>query len=290
MTQTAPPSTPPPRSPAGLPRQAAAPRSVAAVPTFAKLSPKAIAPRVIINGVEGWGKTSLAANAPGAALVMARGETGYQTLLNAGRVPSIPCLVADSWDWLLGVLDGLVADPGEVKTLALDALGGFERLCHEHVCARDFAGNWGEKGFGAFAKGYDLAVTDWLGLLNRLDRINEQGVAIWILSHVGVRPFKNPLGPDFDRYEAACHAKTWSVTHKWADAVLFANFRTVLNVEKGEHRKKGIGGTDRVIYTERRDAWDAKNRFGMPEEIDITGEPAEAFQNLNAYLTNSAKG
>lgn len=290
MTQTAPPFTPPPRPPGGLPRQATAQRPVALVPAFAKLAPKAIAPRVIINGVEGWGKTSLAANAPGAALVMARGETGYQTLLNAGRVPSIPCLVADSWDGLLGVLDALVADPGEVKTLALDALGGFERLCHEHVCARDFGNNWGEKGFGAFAKGYDLAVTDWLGLLNRLDRINEQGVAIWILSHVGVRPFKNPLGPDFDRYEAACHAKTWSVTHKWADAVLFANFRTVLNVEKGEQRKKGIGGTDRVIYTERRDAWDAKNRFGMPEEIDITGEPAEAFQAVNAYLTNTAKG
>lgn len=289
MTTTLPPSAPPSRPPAGaLPRQTAPARPAAAVPAFAKLTPKAIAPRVVINGVEGWGKTSIAANAPGAALIMARGETGYQTLHNAGRVPTIPCLLADSWDGLLAVLDGLVADPGDTKTLVLDALGGFERLCHEHVCARDFAGNWGEKGFGAFAKGYDLAVTDWLGLLNRLDRINEQGVAVWLLSHVGVRPFKNPLGPDFDRYEAACHAKTWGVTHKWADAVLFANFRTVTATEKGEQRKKGIGGTDRVIFTERRDAWDAKNRFGMPEELDITGDPAEAFAAVNAYLTNTA--
>jgi hypothetical protein len=249
------------------------------------LTPKAIAPRMIINGVEGWGKTSLAVQAPGTAIIMARGETGYATLLNAGRVPTVLAATANDWEGLLGLLDQIAATPGDIKTLVLDALGGLERLCHEYVCARDFKGDWSDKGFMSFHKGFEIAVTDWLGLLNRLDRINEKGIPIWLLSHVGVRSFKNPIGADFDRYEASCHAKTWSVTHKWADAVLFANFRTITDTLKGEQRKKGIGGTDRVVYCERRDAWDAKNRFGMPEEIDIPGDPAAAYQLITSYIT-----
>lgn len=291
MTTTAPPATPPSRPPPTRPApfNPTQSRPVAAVPSFQTLSPTATGERFILMAVEGWGKTSVAAQAPGAAIIMARGETGYETLLNHSRVPSIPAAKADTWDGLLALLDQIATNPGEIKNLALDAMGGLERLCHEHVCARDFGGDWGERGFGSFQKGYDVSVTDWLGLLNRLDRIRETGVNIWLLSHVQVRSFKNPAGADFDRFEAACHAKTWGVTHKWADAVLFANFRTILNKEKGEQRQKGIGGTDRVVYAERRDAFDAKNRHGMPPEIDIPGDPSEAYQLITSYFTLTAK-
>lgn len=285
MTTPPPPSArpmpPPPRS-----APAVAPR--ASVPAFALPSMAQVGQRIIVNGVEGWGKTSLASNAPGAVIIQARGETGYRTLAAMGRVPVIPCTVAETWDGLLGLLDQVIADHGSMKALVLDALGGLERLCHEHVCTRDFKGDWGDKGFGSFHKGYDLSVTDWLGLLNRLDRICEKGVAIFLLSHVQVKSFKNPTGGDFDRYEAACHQKTWGATHKWADAVLFCTFRTITAEKAG--KTKGIGGTDRVVYTERRDAFDAKNRHGMPEELEIPGDPAQAYQLVSSYLTPSQKG
>ena len=111
---------------------------------------------------------------------------------------------------------------------------------------------------------------------------------ILILSHVRIRPFKNPLGPDYDRYEADCHQKTWSVTHKWCDAVLFGNFFTVVDTGKdaGAKKGKGIGGTQRVLYTQRRDGFDAKNRFGMPECIDIPANPAQVWTTI----LNSMKG
>ncbi len=286
-------TTPPPPAPRTMPppppaKPSAAVAAKASVPAFSMPSATLAGQRVIVNGVEGWGKTSLASNAPGAVIIQARGETGYQTLVGMGRVPAIPSTVAESWDGLLSLLDQVIAEPGNMKTLVLDALGGFERLCHEHVCARDFKGDWGDKGFGSFHKGYDLSVTDWLGLLNRLDRIREKGVAIFLLSHVQVKSFKNPTGGDFDRYEAACHQKTWGVTHKWADAVLFCTFRTI--TEKKDGKTKGIGGTDRIVYTERRDAFDAKNRHGMPEEIEIPGDPAQAYQLVASFLTPSQKG
>jgi hypothetical protein len=109
-----------------------------------------------------------------------------------------------------------------------------------------------------------------------------------MLGHVQVRPFKNPLGADYDRYVCDVHHKTWGVTHKWADAVLFGTFRTVLDEKKGT-KPKGIGGADRVLFCERRDAYDAKNRYGMPEELDIPNEPAEVWGTIWAAVTATSK-
>ena len=232
-------------------------------------SVKALAPKIILNAVEGFGKTSTGAYAPDPLLLMARGETGYDTLLSAGRVPSIPADLVETWGDVMGWLETLNADPQGRKTIIFDAMGGFERLCHEYVCQKDFGGEWGERGFGAYQKGFDLSVTEWLRFLHRMEVLNTKyGMTILILGHSRIRPFKNPLGADFDRYVSDCHEKTWNVTARWADAILFGNFLTVVDKEK-QGKGKGVGGTSRMLYTERRDAFEAKNRFGMPFEISL---------------------
>ncbi len=252
--------------------------------TFERAKPKFEPPRLILNGVEGWGKTSTGAYAPKAAILMAQGETGYRTLLAAGRVPQIPCALATDWPQVLATIRDLTKEDC-FETLVIDTLGGLELLCHAHVCQRDFGGDWGEKGFLSYHKGYDLAVKDWLQLLVALDELREKRrVTILMLSHAQVRPFKNPAGEDFDRYTADCHPKTWGVTHKWADAVLFAQFVTVVEKLRGESRPKGLGGTQRVVRCERRDAWDAKNRYGMPDSIDIPDDPAKNWSEIWKHI------
>lgn len=249
---------------------------------------------LVINTVEGWGKTTALCYAPNPIILMARGETGYVTLRQAGRVPDIDTLTdangeprtIDTWPELLAVLDTLQGSDHE--TIGLDAAGGFERLCHEHVCARDFKNEWGEKGFGSFQKGYDVSVTDWNAMLAKLERLKLAGKNIVILSHARSRPFKNPMGADYDWYTADCHEKTWNVTSRWSDAVLFGTFLTIIDKER-QGKGKGIGGTDRIVYTERRDAFTAKNRYGMPECIDIPNDPTQVWSTIWSYIvpTNS---
>lgn len=282
MTSKAPPSPPPKRPTATAPGVA----SRATPATLAVAEPKFEPPRICLNAVAGFGKTSAGAFAEGAAILMAAGETGYRTLLSAKRVPAIPSAVIESWPQLLATVDDLINQSAGIKLLILDAMGGFEDMCHQYVCDRDYGGDWGEKGFTGFQRGYDVSVKDWLGLLSRLDRLREkQGVALLLLSHSQVRNFKNPSGPDFDRYVTNMHHKTSDVTRDWADAVLFGNFLTVIDKPKGG-RAKGIGGTDRVIYTERRDAFDAKNRYGMQESFMLSNDPAETW----SIITNAMKG
>ena len=169
------------------------------------------------------------------------------------------------------------------KTLVFDAMGGFERLCHEHVCTRDFKGDWGEKGFVGFQRGFDVALSDWVSMLARLDRIRARGVMMLLLSHSRVKPFKNPMGPDFDQYVPDVHHKTWDITKKWVDAVFFANF--IIIPDKVDGKMKGIGGTNRIIYTRGCDAFNAKNRYGMPTEIEFPDDPQLMWSTLWTTLT-----
>ncbi len=240
--------------------------------------------RGILHGVEGIGKTTFGAYAPNPIFLMSRGETGLTTLIDAGRLPEVAHLPElTSWLDVLGAVQSLTLEPHEYRTVILDALGGFERLCHEYICESQFAGDWGERGFASYGKGYDVSVAEWLRLLAALDRLREQRrVGIIMLAHTKVKAFRNPTGADFDRYTVDAHEKTWGVSHKWADFVGFANY--YIDTKKDGGRAKGIGGTDRVLYTERTAAWDAKNRHGLPAEIDMGTKPEEAWSNFAAAM------
>lgn len=242
----------------------------------------------MFHGTEGVGKTSFAAYAPRPLFLMARGETGIETLVDNGQLPAtamLPELM--TWADVIGSVEAVIAGKHDYRTLVLDALGGFERLCHEFVCQREFNGDWSDRGFQGYMRGYDVALADWRQFLGLLDRVRaERRMSILILAHTRVKQFKNPEGSDFDRYSVDAHEKTWSLTHKWADMVLFANFATEAQKD-GAGRVKGKGGTRRVLYTQRTAAWDAKNRNGLPYQIDLGNSGSQAWANFSAALKNA---
>lgn len=246
-------------------------------------------PRIIINAVEGWGKTTLGAYAPDSAILMAKNETGYETLYNAGLVPDRDYTSIDTWEELLSQVDALIAEPGTHQWLVLDALNGFERLCHEYVCRTVFNDDWSEKGFLSFGKGPDVSVAEWLKLIQKLDALRmRRNVGILFLSHSLVKTFKNPLDVDYDRYQADCHQKTWAVTAKWADAVLFGTFQQAIKKEKGE-RAKGIGGFSRVLHNNPNDAYIAKNRYGLPDELPMPDDHSWMWATLEEAIKKGQK-
>ena len=251
----------------------------AKAPLIGKPKRQFMAPRIVLIATSGFGKTTCAAYAPNPLVLQARGETGYETLFNAGRAPEVDCARIDEWPGFLALLDSIKGS--SYQTIALDALGGFERLCHEHVCERDFKGKWSDN-FMAYWKGYKVSVADWLLMLARLDVLKDEGKTILMLCHSGIHNYKNPLGPDYDRFVSDVEpASTWAVTEKWADAVLFGNFLTIVDTQatSNPRKGKGIGDDKRVIYTEHRDAYDAKNRYGMPSRIDMPDDHPELMWN-----------
>jgi hypothetical protein len=273
------------RRPAGPATSAASRQWLAEITKETRTRPTA----AIWFGPPGSGKTSLAAQVPGVVFLTDNMEQGIHTLKERGLVsPGIPVLPpAREWGDVMGMLDALATGEHSHKALALDAMGGLERLCHEEVCRRDHAGDWGKKGFVNYQAGYDTALADWRHFINSLERLrDERNMTIILLGHSKVKPFKNPAGPDYDRYIVDVHEKTWAMTCKWAEMVLFINFEVAF--AKGDESKakaKASGGQVRIAYTENNAAYEAKNRHNLPGEIVLGNEgPKAAWEALTKAI------
>lgn len=222
-------------------------------------------PSILFHAVPGFGKTTFGALAPNPIFLMSKRETGLETLINNNLVPQVAHFPEiEDWLSLLDAIAALTEEPHDYKTVVLDTINGFERMLHEHVCQRDFNNDWTDRGFTGYMRGYEVSQNDWRAMLNELDTLRRaRNMIVILLAHTRIESFKNPEGTDYSRYEPDLHKKTWALTHGWAEIVLFGNYYTVVDKDR-----KAKGGVQRILYTQRTAAFDAKNRHGLPEEID----------------------
>jgi hypothetical protein len=247
--------------------------------------------RYILHAPEKFGKTSFAAQTPKPIFIQSRGETGLDPLIDSGQInPTAHFPEANGWLEFLGCVDALLTEDHDMKTAVIDTINGAERLCHEFICARDFGNDWGDKGFASYQKGPEVALSEWRSFLGMLDRLRvERRMTIFGLCHTKVANYKNPCGPDYDRYQPDMDRRTWALTAKWSDVILFGNFEDSVtaikeNKKTGEQKGKGVGGRDRILYTEKTAAYDAGNRIGLPGEIEMGNSPQEGWAKFLVAL------
>lgn len=265
--------------------------------------------RICLYGLGGIGKTSFAAQFPSPIFIQSRGETGLETLESAGiaSAPIMPFVTqvksddgsvseetlteAQNFKDVLDAVEFLTYAEHEFRTVVFDVLSGVEKLLHEYTCWKDYQGDWGERGFMSFQKGYETSMVYLKDFTNRLDALRQRrGMTIVTLSHCTIRNFRNPMGADYDRYIPDMHAKSWGWLFGWHDIVLFANRIVEVQTERG-NAKKGKAGGDmrRVIYTENGPAFDAKNRHNLPFEISMGDSAEDAFRNFSDAMKASVR-
>jgi hypothetical protein len=214
---------------------------------------------VTMHGVEAVGKSTFASNAPKPIFI--DGEDGTKRL-EVERFPR-----PDTWEDVKEALRVLELDEHAYQTLVVDTLDWLEPLLWEHICRRDSKSDIEAYGYG---KGYVAALDEWrvfLAAIERLRRVRRMNVIL--LAHSWIKPFKNPLGEDFDRYEMKLHPKAAGLMKEWPDTVLFANFETLAVKDEKTKRVRGAATGVHLLYTERTAAWDAKNRSGLPAEMPL---------------------
>lgn len=223
--------------------------------------------RTIIYGPEGVGKSTFGADAPAPIFIGAEDGTAQ---LDVARFPE-----PKTWQDILDAVDELRLADHKYETAVVDTLDWAEPLCWDFVCARAKKPDIESFGYG---KGYVAALDEWRVLLARLDALRAaKGMNIILVAHSWIKPFKNPAGDDFDRYELKLHNKAAGLVKEWSDAVLFAAYETLTSDTNG--RAKGVSTGARLIHTQRTAAWDAKNRYGLPETIPLSwGDFVEAVR------------
>lgn len=243
-------------------------------------------PKIMLYGQPGWGKSTLAASTPGAIVIQSEEGTNQ---LNATRFP--PEMSRD-FAGVKACLQELIDDPHGHKAVVLDTLDGIQSMIFADVCKEAKKSSIVDIGYG---KGYDYAVDKWLELQSLLERVRaKRNMAIVLVAHSMVKGFKNPEGPDFDRYIPELHEKGWALFFKWCDAVIFCQFETLTLGDKPEEKGKAVNlpTPTRWLRTAKRMAWEAKNRYGMPEsfkcELDrgwsIISDYLEAPKRIRAEI------
>lgn len=218
--------------------------------------------KTCIYGCEGIGKSTLASHFPAPVFIDTEGSTSYLDVARTERPLS--------WTMLLQQVDYFVAHPDELGTLVIDTMDWAERLCVDQILSDKKIKGIEDIPYG---KGYVYVAEEIGRLLNRLEDLKQKGVNVVLVAHAQMRKFEQPdeLGA-YDRWELKLSKKTAPLVKESVDMLLFCNYKTmVVNVD-GQGTQKGKNkaqGGRRVMYTQHHPCWDAKNRFGLPDELDM---------------------
>ena len=237
--------------------------------------------KLVIYGPEGIGKSSFAAQAPGALFIDTEGSTVH---MDVRRLPA-----PQSWTMLLQEVDYVRRTPGICKTLVIDTVDWAERMARDHVCSTHSVKGLEDFGYG---KGYVYLYEAIGQLLNQLTEVINAGINVILTAHAKMRKFEQPdeLGA-YDRWEMKLMKETPGMVKEWADIVLFATYETYIVKEPGKEKssKGKAQGGKRVMYTSHHPCWDAKNRHGLPDKLPLDfGQIAQLFMSSTSATLSPA--
>ena len=218
------------------------------------------AKKVVIYGPEGIGKSTLASHFPDAVFIDTEGSTKE---LDVARYPT-----PTSWrDIITDVKDTVKERP--CHTIVIDTADWAEQLCSKAVCEKLNVGGIEDVGYG---KGYTYLAEMFGTFLKDCDELIKVGINVVFTAHAQMRKFEQPdeMGA-YDRWEMKLNKKTAALLKEWADMVLFCNYKNTVITDQNTKSKKATGGT-RKMFTTHHPCWDAKNRYGLPEVMDMDFE------------------
>jgi hypothetical protein len=224
--------------------------------------PQALPPRIVIYGEHGLGKSTFGASAPNPIFIQT--EDGLASL----DVASFP--LAARHEDVLEAVGALYAEEHDYQTVVLDSLDWAEKLIWSYVARKHDKASIEDFGYG---RGFTFAAEALAELLAGLNALRtERGMAVVLTAHAQVKRFDDPTSASYDRFELALHKAASALVSEWADVIGFASHDIVVRTEEAGFNKKlkKAVASDRVIYTERAPAFNAKNRYSLPPKLPLS--------------------
>lgn len=219
--------------------------------------------RIFVYGVEKIGKTTFAANAPGVVFITS--ENGLAEI----DPPPAHFPEVTSWDDVLDCVESLTEDEHEFRTLAIDSVDWVGHLLNEHVRETN---NMTMEKFDAYGRGFKIAAEDWRKLLVALNRLqSRRGMEIILVAHAETKNIDPPDSDPYVRYQpnAGGGNAAAALIKQWAKTILFARHELFVKDGEGFAKSKGVSTGRRILHTNWNAAWDAGNRYGLPDELPL---------------------
>ena len=213
---------------------------------------------VLVYGPEGVGKTTFASGFPDPAFI---GSENGSSHLDVKRFPEIK-----NWNHFMTRLDDIATGKYKdaFKTLVIDSIDWLEPILFESItegkCPIEVA-------CGSFGKWVGEVNNHYRRVMMRLTKIREFNHVV-ILAHSQLIKFGDVINNEsYDRYQLKLHSQKSSALWKeYVDCMLLINHDVSVKKDKNG-QVKTYGEGERIIHTEHRASFDAKNRFNLPSEI-----------------------
>ena len=219
--------------------------------------------KVVIYGPEGIGKTTLASDFPSPLFIDTEGGTAHMHVCRAEW--------GSSWEDLLNTVSEVARSKDLCETLVIDTADWAEQLCIKHVLNTRLINGKPAKGVEdyGYGKGYTYVGEEFQNLLAALNDVVKNGIHVVVTAHAKMRKFEQPdeMGA-YDRWEMKLSRQAAPLLKEWADMILFCNYET--RVVTTENKSKKAQGGKRVMYATHHPCWDAKNRHGLPDKMDMS--------------------
>lgn len=226
-----------------------------------KNSPKA--PRIIIYGDAGTGKTTFGAMAPSPVFI--------QTEDGLGNLDATAFPLAQSFDDVMQALTSLYSEDHQFKTLVIDSLDWLEPLVWKQVCIEHKVASIEALPYG---KGYVESLAVWRRFFDGITALRDaRGMTVVMTAHSQIVRVEDPTLPAYDRHSLKLHKRAAAVAEEFADVILYAAVQTNTVSEDAGFNGKRVRATttgERVMHTVGQPAFLAKSRYALPSPMPLS--------------------
>ena len=241
--------------------------------------------KIVIHGSPAIGKSSFATEFPDPIVVQTEDAGG---LISAPRFP-----VCKTLKELIEQIDYIVSgEAGEYKTFVLDGLKFTESLIADYVCPKLGINGLGDDADYGNSPSFSEAMSLWYKLRDRLQNVLDAGMNVVMVSHSTERNVKDPRVSEYE--STTLDLIKWGkydpskLFECWSDVVLYVAPKVFTKSDDtgiDGKRITAMGTGERIIYTEKRPAFLAKNRFKMPPELPF--EEGKGYAVIEQYLNTT---
>jgi len=236
-------------------------------------------PIVLLYGVDGIGKTSLAAEWPDPLYLPTEGE----------RPPSDVDIATpgtiETFGSLLDIFGELLTEEHNFKTVIVDSLDGLEPLVWSATCARLGVNSIEDPGYG---RGYVEADAEWSEYLSALGALARAGINVVQIAHPEIVRFDSPVTDPYSRYQPKLHKRANALVRERADVVAFLNRRVSIKEKEVARQTKvshAEGGKEILVHLNEAAGFNAKNRYSMPDSIKYV--KGQGYADLSKFWTGA---